>query len=382
MKLAIVIEEVAHTGGQDRVIAELAGRLCRRHEVHLFCFSARDVPPEVVIHPLRFPLDRRPIMREIGIVSASRRAVDPAQFDFVMAQGGNCLQANCALVHLDLVERNRVVRETLWRDHPPGLIERQLRWAWYRRSAGLMCRQVRRLRGRCLAVSTALARTLAVNCGVAETDIIPVPNGVDHAEFGAHLRERHRAALRAEMGIAEGDFVALFVGGRWAEKGLPEVVAAFDRMQAPHAHLVVVGRGDAEAMLGLLPDAATRRRAHFLGPRDPVAPYYGLADCFVFPSHTEGFGLVALEAAASGLPLLMTPTGVGPELITEGETGYLLSHSAEDIAARLDQLALDPAGTRALGVAIRQRAQRYSWDRQAVQIEGLLSGWLRARTER
>jgi UDP-glucose:(heptosyl)LPS alpha-1,3-glucosyltransferase len=293
-----------------------------------------------------------------------------------MAQGGNCFSANCALVHLDLVERNDFVRQKLWREHPPAPGERLLRWAWYRRSARLMCRQVRRLRGRCMAVSTALARSLAANCGVAEEDIIPVPNGVDHAEFGPHLREQHRGRLRAELGIPEEDFVALFVGGRWVEKGLPELVRAFGRMKSRSSHLVVVGRGEPEPMLELAPDAEVRRRLHFPGRKDPVAPYYGLADCFVFPSYSEGFGLVALEAAACGVPVLMTPTGVGPELITDGETGYLLSHEPGDIAARLEELAGSPEHTRRMGEAMQQRAQRYSWDRQAEEIEGLLRRWL------
>ena len=377
MKIAIAIEAVSRGGGQDRVVCELATRLCKRHDMHIFCFEANDLPPEVTVHQLDFPLSTRPIMREIGIVEASRRAIEPNEFDFVMAQGGNCPRANCSLIHMDLLTRYEYLRNDLWRRYPEGRLTGVLRAAWHRRTIRLLRDTVRRLPGRCLAVSGALAQQVAKSCQVAEDTIIPVPNGVDHAEFGPHLKQ-HREVLREEIGIPPEAFVVLFVGGRWVEKGVPLLIEALNMTRSDHLHLAVIGGGEPPEMQRLAADDTVRRRLHFPGRKKPVAPYFGIADCFALPSYSEGFSLVSLEAAACGLPLIMTPVGAEPELVIEGETGCLVPHNPARIAEKLDILAADPELAARMSRSVLAHSQNYSWDRQAQEIEQILQNWYEA----
>lgn len=115
-------------------------------------------------------------------------------------------------------------------------------------------------------------------------------------------------------------------------------------------------------------------RLHFWPPTAEPWHYYRAADLFLFPGHAEGFGLVAVEAAACGLPVLMTRVGVAEQLITPGDSGYLISQEAAEIAARLDELAANPARRKRMGEAACRAAQQFSWDRQSTLIEAALQG--------
>ncbi len=96
--------------------------------------------------------------------------------------------------------------------------------------------------------------------------------------------------------------------------------------------------------------------------RSDVRPVYAAADAFVLPSSYETFSLVAFEAAASGLPVIASDVNGVRELITSGESGYLVEPRAEEIAARLRELAADPGLRARLGAAARESALRFRWE--------------------
>ena len=98
-----------------------------------------------------------------------------------------------------------------------------------------------------------------------------------------------------------------------------------------------------------------------------------MADCLVHPNPHEPFGLVTLEAAACGLPLLAARTGAALDLVEDGVTGFFVRPEPQEIAAGLDELAADSERLRAMGEAAHGRALEFSWDRQAEEIEALLA---------
>ena len=102
-----------------------------------------------------------------------------------------------------------------------------------------------------------------------------------------------------------------------------------------------------------------------------VAPIYQLADAFVFPTSYEAFPLVALEAAASGLPILATAVNGIRELVSDGVNGFLISRDAGQIARRLRELGDDGALRRRLGSAARSSAMDYSWAKMVDRYDAL-----------
>lgn len=173
---------------------------------------------------------------------------------------------------------------------------------------------------------------------------------------------RRSAALRAQWGVDENAPVALYVGRLAAEKNLALVFEAYDAMRAanPATRLVLVGDGPERASW-----QAKRPDAIFCGTQigEPLAAHYASGDVFLFPSLTETWGNVTIEAMASGLAVVAYDCAAAEEVIRHGENG--LKAAPEDIAAFVAlaaELAQDPARQRKLGSAASARAAQLSWD--------------------
>ncbi|MGI5817208.1 MAG: glycosyltransferase family 4 protein [Armatimonadota bacterium] len=371
LSVALVIEDVGAGGGQERVIAELAPRLARRHDVHLFCFTARKIElAGITVHRIRDP--RLPLgARALWFALASSLALRPREFDVVLSQGGNTLRQNAMLAHTGHRNRRRT-REQLQRRF--GL-RSPLRRAWEvlrdRAFCSLEARAVRRCSERIMTVSRSIKDYFVHEFDLDPDGVFVTHNGVDHSVFHPGLRAEARPRVRAELGLSDDEFVALFMGGRWYEKALVEVVEALP-LTRERPHLVVVGAGDREAFEARARRWEVAERITFVPHVDRPQDYFAMADCLVHPNPEEPFGLVVLEAAACGLPLLAARTGAALDLIEDGVTGFFVRPEPQEIAAGLDELAAQPALVRSMSEAAHLRALGFSWDRQAEEIEALL----------
>ncbi len=367
MKIAFVVEKADRRGGQNRVVTELALRLSQRHETHIYCFEAADRVEGVHYHIMRCPLKTRPLMQELWIPIASRRAIDPADFDIINAQGGNCFIANTTLVHTSHRRLAQVNEDVFFNRQDMPFWERYIRRWWQRRAMENERRVVRKCRGGVMTVSEKLRHTIAETCDIELDEITTAPNGIDHERFHPGLREKYRAAVRQKLGIPDSVFVLLFIGARWEGKGLDRILQAMQELHDPDLHLLVLGCGDPEAFASLItPQLADT--VHFLG-HQPPEQFYGAADCLVFPTRIEGFGLVMAEAAAAGLPLVVTREGVAEDLVVDGESGYLVDGDAEEIGEKIATLAGDPQTARRMGQRAQEKSLAFTWDRQAAIVE-------------
>ena len=150
-------------------------------------------------------------------------------------------------------------------------------------------------------------------------------NGVDLARFNPEAAESHREETRAELGLVDEVAVGM-VGRLVAEKGIPELIAAAERLPDGVA-IVVAGPDDADKADALPRDLVKRGEAvgiRFLGMRRDVERIYGALDIFVLPSHREGFPRAAMEAAASGLPVIATDIRGCRQVVVHGVTGLLV----------------------------------------------------------
>ncbi|MFL6604769.1 MAG: glycosyltransferase family 4 protein [Steroidobacteraceae bacterium] len=150
----------------------------------------------------------------------------------------------------------------------------------------------------------------------------------------------------------------LFVGVDWERKGGPVLLEAFRTLRRTHpeARLTIVGCSPEISEPGV----------HIEGrvPLSEVAKYYRSASVFCLPTLNEPFGLVYLEAAAFGLPVVATRLGAIPEIVIDGKTGYLVEpQNAAELAARLDDLLRDPRRAEQFGAHGREWvSHRYSWE--------------------
>jgi glycosyltransferase involved in cell wall biosynthesis len=208
-------------------------------------------------------------------------------------------------------------------------------------------------------------RQLAEELGCRIDHVAVVPYGVDE-RFAPAVR---REDLAARYGLGDGP-VALFFGGLKARKNLPTLLEAWTRVVArlPAARLVLAGGGDLRPALERRAAAlGLGRRVVFTGyvPEADKVDHFNLADVFVFPSAMEGFGLAVGEAMSCGLPVVASDRGSIPELLVEGEGGFLCDPAQpEALAERLAALLTDASLRAKLGAANRERIDaRFRWDR-------------------
>jgi glycosyltransferase involved in cell wall biosynthesis len=372
MRIAIVTEHVNRRGGQERVVAEVAERLSRYHEVHLFCFEADPLKGErLTVHPVWCPF-RSSSLQGLWILATSPFFLRDPHFDAVISQGGNSLRQNFCVMHTCHALRAARTRDVEWRYHPPSFPKRLTQRLRARLFLHFEGRAVKRCKGRVMTVSRFLKDYAMAQHGLSEEDIHVTENGVDHATFHPGLREHWRPRVREQLGIPEEAFVVLFVGGRWFDKGVPFLVEALRLMKDRQAHLVVVGKGDVEFFQEFAARQGVADRLHLCPPTDEPQRYYASADCFGFPSDAEGFPLVIGEAASCGLPLITTPVGGAEHLVEEGVSGFIVPPDAAQIADRLDRLAGDRERLAAMSDAVYRKSLKLSWDAQARAVMRVL----------
>jgi glycosyltransferase involved in cell wall biosynthesis len=178
-----------------------------------------------------------------------------------------------------------------------------------------------------------------------------VGNGTDLTRFGPDPDARVR--LRAEWGIDDGTIVIGGVGRLVAEKGIRELAQAATTLR-PGVQVVWVGPEDPDK-----PDALTDLgdSVRWLGPRSDMAAVYNALDVFVLPSYREGFSRSGIEAAATGLPLVLSDIR-GCREVGRHEQEALLVPSADAyaLAAALSRLVEDPVSRARMGASARKRA--------------------------
>jgi glycosyltransferase involved in cell wall biosynthesis len=231
-------------------------------------------------------------------------------------------------------------------------------------------------------------RQLREALGARIDHVAVVPYGVD----GKFAPRPPRMDLAERWGLRNRQIV-LFFGGLKPRKNLETMLDVWTAVAPSHpqARLVVAGGG---ALLGDL-----RHRADRLGisasvvftgyvPEADKADYFNLADVFFFPSAMEGFGLAVGEAMSSGLPVVVSNRGSIPELVVDGEGGFVSDPTdPARFAERLRLLLGDAALRRKLGQANAARIEeRFRWDRcvdgTRRVYEATLEAWRRRAAER
>src|SRR6202453_1684172 len=221
-----------------------------------------------------------------------------------------------------------------------------------------------------LASCTVEAEQIASLYGADPDRIRIVPLGVDHAFFGPG----HRPQARRALGLPLDGRLLLFVGRiqplKRADVAI-ETLAELHGSGGERYRLVVVGGPSGphgEKSLQSLHDAAdargVREHVHFVAPQphELLSSYYRAADVCIVPSRSESFGLVALEAAACGTPVVASAVGGLTTLVDHGHTGFLVDDpDPVAYAAAVRRTFDEPLAAERFSTASVLRARRYTW---------------------
>jgi glycosyltransferase involved in cell wall biosynthesis len=231
-----------------------------------------------------------------------------------------------------------------------------------------------KLANQLIVPSHFLKKLIIANLGLPEDKVSVIPNGVNLKQFNSELQDDE---IRKKYGLGVSP-VILFVGRISPEKGVDLLIESIPIVQKriKNVKLLVVGPAiNAFYMMQLRSLVAKLRLSTviFTGEinvKEELPKFYAACNLFCCPSdHGEGFGNVALEALASGKPVVSTNSGGLPEIIEDGKVGHIVPiNNKEKLANALIQILEDESLQKKMGQAARKRAEEiFSWKSIATQ---------------
>ncbi len=344
MNIALIVHDLGEDWGQGRYARVLADELSGGHEVTVFGNTCvRPAGSRWKFHPVRavranaltcvytFPLGLRLVADLVK------------RFEIRHAQGYCGGRPNVVTAHMCVTAYLSCLPEISWRSHCSLELMALAEARFYRRYSGVV-----------IATSQRVAQGLRDFYGVRRP-IYVVPHGVDTERFSSANRERLRAKVRAEMGVAGDETLALYVGDLTkAHAGLKRLAEAVRDVR-----LAIVTGSRQYRWLA--------RNVQFLRPTSEIERYYAAADALVFPTSYDAFGMVVLEAMASGLAVFTSDRAGAAELIDSGKNGFVvpLEYWVEATRAGLR----DPELLQSIGRVAEQSAQQHSWHGVVREVE-------------
>ncbi|GAA3037344.1 glycosyltransferase family 4 protein [Actinokineospora globicatena] len=212
-----------------------------------------------------------------------------------------------------------------------------------------------------------------------------LPSGVDTELYRPDAGAR--ASIRARHGLGDRP-VVVCVSRLMPRKGQDVLIRALPeiRSRVPGAALLLVGGGPYRSRLeSIAAQAGVTEHVVFTGavPWEELPAHYAAGDVFAMPCRTHGkgldveaLGIVFLEAAATGLPVIVGDSGGAPETVRDGVSGHVVNGRAvADIASRIADLLADPALASEMGAAGRRWMQKdWTWSTRAARLRHLLDG--------
>jgi phosphatidyl-myo-inositol dimannoside synthase len=234
---------------------------------------------------------------------------------------------------------------------------------------------------KCITVNSADTRSRLVDLGVEAKRLVTVHPGVDLSQYQAN--PELGKALREESGWGSRP-ILLTVSRLVANKGHQKILEVIPNLLKQFSDLlyVIVGKGP---MRGDLEDTVKalgiQNSVVFAGLVPDVRPYYNACDVFCMASTPqseranagEGFGIAYVEAGACEKAVLASSSGGGAEIVVDGQTGRVVDpRQSHQVTSALFDLLENPEKTRSMGIAGRERIQRYDWNRGVVELEAAL----------
>lgn len=363
MRIALVAPDCNKSDGQARYVSELAERLATRHRVDVWSVGFDDTDPALVRHrPIRAPSTRTRARFALFLYRASR-ALRSERYDVVHALGASCTQADVVTFQFCQAAWDRELsRDRSIAPSERGTLRASSRWV----IAAAESRIARRARA-LIAVSRRTADEVRISYRTTLPTVIP--NGVDLERF--QPSDDHRSEVREELGVATTTPLAMFLG-EFARKNLDTAITALAASRGGFV-LAAIGGSDAGPHRDLATSLGIGDRLRFVTKTKSPERYLAAADAFVFPTIYEPFGMAPLEAAASGVPVVVSATCGFAEWIEDGVDGLIVQdpRDAVSFARALDRLTPGgelPCRLRREG---RRLAERFHWSDIVARTEAV-----------
>ena len=360
MRIAVFDFKITHNNPIGSCHLAMLRALAAEHEFTVFAVEFENPCPEK-IRFIRVPAPKRPLALLFVVYHFMAplcyllyRIRGGPRFDLVQALESNLSFGDLLYSHFC----HRMYLKHHWSKSGAKGLRGWFRWldhklhAWMESFTYPRAKQV-------VVPSRGLARELQAEFPYIENKLTVLPNPISLERLQMPA-EFDRSSFRHRLGFEEQDLVALFVAlGQFERKGLPLLLQALATPGMERVKLIVVG-GEADLIARWGERAAKDQlgnRVKFVGMQSDVRPYLWSSDVFVFPSLYETFSLVTYEAAASGLPIVVSQLYGVEDLLQDGDNGFLIETTVAGVRKGLERiLALSPQDRHAMGQRARLAA--------------------------
>ncbi len=378
MKIAFIVLNVSYQAGPAKATASLIERLCEDHQVSVFSHTLEGIDLSKIKH-YKLPAFTRPkllayitFLVSSTIILIALSFLRKRSFDIINSTG--C----CCTFSTDVITSHFCEKESL-RLEKINIIEMPHKSIWQKLKAldhkiqrslkvfaeGLVFgRNSSKAR---IVVSEHMKGEFIRHYGNAAKSLIVIPNGVDLKIFTPANQPLYRDRIRQKHGISHSDLVLMFAGGDWERKGVPYIIEALARLSTFDIKLLIIGSGNEKYYLKFARHKRVEKQTIFITHRTNIKEYYAAIDIFVFPTRYEPFGLVIVEAMASGLPVITSRVAGAADFMNDGVDCLLLNNPSDinELAAKIELLLSNAELRKTMGERARKTAEKLSWDRVA-----------------
>ena len=362
MRVAITHTRFQEVGGVERYIYAFCQRLIARgHEIHYFCHFWDEEPEGIKFYKIPYIFKHLRWAKVLAFDRLTQKAIERhGPFDIVhgftktsrqdiYTDGSGCLE------DFQVYSLGRSAVRRFWG-----------RMTLHQRAV-LSVQRARFTRGnfkRIITVSKLVQSQICKRYGLTHEEVEVVYNGIDLERFHPRNIYRHRASVRRELGLDDEVPVVLFVANDYERKGLKTLLRALQRLDG--AVCLVIGKERPHRrsrFVKMARELGVLARVHFLDVRPDVDRFFAASDLCCLPTYFDAFGMVVLEAMATGIPCIVSATAGAAEIIVEGETGAVLPDPDDDQAlGQLMRPFMDLAYARKAGQRARKECRRFSWN--------------------
>jgi len=374
MRIAIVTPEVNWSAGVPHVWAALANTLAGEHEVHIYAAQVeRTGLAGVRIHrvpslPYGWLLRHITFYVSARLIFTLRKVLRRRPFDLVMGTSALVPFADLVTLHFFQPREMELLASGAFPQDRAGLGGLEfLDYCLYSRWCGRL--EARFFDGdgarrtKIVAISQNVKDDILARYDLGPAGIAVVPNGVDCERFHPGIMTRYRSRTRNELGIRVNETAILFVANSWGRKGLRAALDAMAGLGPYAARLVVVGTGNPSAFMAGRPPSEARNVTFVRARTHDVERYYAAADVFLLPTLYEPFGLVVLEALASGVPCILSASAGAADILEDGVDSLLLADPSdpEEIITKLRLLLDAPELAQRIADNGVRKARQLNW---------------------
>lgn len=372
MRIIFVLQKYSAYGGAELLLERtMAALIARGYEVAILSEQWPSSGNGIEIIPCPMP--------------SAPRAFKPALFARAAERAfrqhkGALIQANQPIPGCNILRTSGGVHAAYLRQR--ALVDGPLKRAWTKVS--LFHQNALRLEretysdsrlGAVIANSAMVKEEVIEFYGLPRESVHHIPNGVDPVRFQPQLRDEFRQTIRAKYGVDDATPVVLLIGSGYRRKGVSEAIKAVAASRSK-PHLWIVGRDSRPAkFMAEAEQNGISDRFRIFGPQADPRPWYGAADILALPSWYEPFGTVILEAAASGLPSVVSSSCGSREVVEAFDPRLVYPVGDTQALATAIDRAIEQASLSDTRMEIRRLAENYGMDAMVKRMVALYDGF-------